>query len=670
MPWGAFRFLMEANKKNRQKMRINHLLLMLVRVALILLIGLIGGHAYWQVASNGRSPIHQVIVIDNSASMGQLVDTSDAFSVARVEAHRAIDQLPAGSRVSIFQLVSESSDGTSTHGSPRLVRSTSDMDQAHLAVDSVSLSRKVGHAELAKIAVQQAEQWSQGRLPVYGTLFTDGASNSFQKHTANPTPQTSGSTPPIHVRCVASPGSQTNFWIKRIEIQDRLVGEDEPFFIQASVARSATELAREQLQLTLLQDGQKISEQTLTFQEDATECTLRWRHSLASAGDIPRATQLQFQLPDDALASDNARSKQVWIGKAISTLVVDGSYGSRNQKESSESTSLSNSATVLGGFLSTIGSAQPLLQVTRCGPDDIPKLNLQNHSLIIVSGVVDPESISQPLVRFAESGGSMLVLFTPDCDLEKWNSSPLCSESCLGLQFDLAATQENAESGFHVSNTNQRIEPFLFWPGTSSEEMQAVFRSVNLRFIAPLQAHPQREVRIFANANEGPGTKSELPLFVYRNRKPNGRGSVAAFLSGLTGRSGNTAATPFLFAFDRIARGLIVDYLQSRPGTPSLNESSIAESESNLQSVLAGPTRSEFAVSPESGDELPSFTGGGFTSQPQRIERKVVNFASWYLPIAVLLLIAELTLVFIHERQLSRAQETPTRIGLPSGRAA
>src|SRR5262249_40017486 len=126
LPFPAFRFLKLRRRINQRKMRLRHLLLLLLRMFLIALIAV----ALFQPTLisdqfniKGEQPIACVIVIDTSPSMGYvLADRSGlsearqpglrmleetaqgpwtALDDARFRALELIDELPPGSRVAV-----------------------------------------------------------------------------------------------------------------------------------------------------------------------------------------------------------------------------------------------------------------------------------------------------------------------------------------------------------------------------------------------------------------------------------------------------------------------------------------------------------------------------------------------------------------------------------------
>ena len=114
--WAAMRFLLMAQKQNSRRMRLEQILLLLCRMALILTCCL-----PWPASPPGRKTsgrfsgptppgqtkmrtarVHHIIVLDGSLSMNQGSEDSSCFDRAKELALRKINDAPAGDGFSIL----------------------------------------------------------------------------------------------------------------------------------------------------------------------------------------------------------------------------------------------------------------------------------------------------------------------------------------------------------------------------------------------------------------------------------------------------------------------------------------------------------------------------------------------------------------------------------------
>ena len=126
---------------NRRKMKLENLLLLLIRCSIPLLLALCMARPLitrWQSLS-GDAPSSVVLLLDNSYSMDAGRDRDTALDAARREATRIIDNLPRGSDINVFAI-----GGLPT---PLLPHATTDKSQVIGAIRH--LPRDFGPARLA-----------------------------------------------------------------------------------------------------------------------------------------------------------------------------------------------------------------------------------------------------------------------------------------------------------------------------------------------------------------------------------------------------------------------------------------------------------------------------------------------------------------------------------------
>src|SRR5690606_4145705 len=102
--WAAMRFLQAAIQKNQRRMRIEDLLLLLLRCALIALLALAMARPVLRAASGWFNPGRStaVLIIDHSFSMDASDGVQSRFDQAKEAAISVIDTLPTGSSVAVL----------------------------------------------------------------------------------------------------------------------------------------------------------------------------------------------------------------------------------------------------------------------------------------------------------------------------------------------------------------------------------------------------------------------------------------------------------------------------------------------------------------------------------------------------------------------------------------
>jgi hypothetical protein len=166
----AMRFVKKTHKANISKLRLKHILLLLMRIAaILLLVGLIARAQFprWKVRTGVSSPTAAVIIMDNSGSMSYVHDKQPLLVTAKQFADSIIKALPEGSQFAVLQ-------SSRAHGaSPRAERGFADLTLAEHRIADVQ--QGAGDDSLAD-AISQAVTTLAGyerfqRKEVY--IFTD-----------------------------------------------------------------------------------------------------------------------------------------------------------------------------------------------------------------------------------------------------------------------------------------------------------------------------------------------------------------------------------------------------------------------------------------------------------------------------------------------------------------
>lgn len=110
--WAAMKFLADSLRKNERRLKIEDLILLILRCLLFALLALAFARPVWQALADGASgggTVAAVVVLDNSASMQETTGASTRFDEARQAARQWLDSLDVDSLVSL-SLVSSRTD--------------------------------------------------------------------------------------------------------------------------------------------------------------------------------------------------------------------------------------------------------------------------------------------------------------------------------------------------------------------------------------------------------------------------------------------------------------------------------------------------------------------------------------------------------------------------------
>ena len=101
----AMRFVRKMHQANLSKLRLKHLLLLLMRMAVIALLAMVVARAFLPGAllvADRSVPALAVVVVDNSASMGYVYRGQTVLARGKRLAQQVLEDLPTGSRVAVL----------------------------------------------------------------------------------------------------------------------------------------------------------------------------------------------------------------------------------------------------------------------------------------------------------------------------------------------------------------------------------------------------------------------------------------------------------------------------------------------------------------------------------------------------------------------------------------
>lgn len=98
----AVRYLREAAERSARRLRFRHLLLLLLRTALIVALVLAAAHPLLPGAGAAHAPTALVVVLDNSASSGAVRDGQPVLDRLRAVADRILQRARAGDRLTLL----------------------------------------------------------------------------------------------------------------------------------------------------------------------------------------------------------------------------------------------------------------------------------------------------------------------------------------------------------------------------------------------------------------------------------------------------------------------------------------------------------------------------------------------------------------------------------------
>jgi hypothetical protein len=180
LPFPAFRFLLQQHLTNRRRLRLQHLLLLLLRMLLIAALCVALARPRLQsgsLALGTEQPVAAVLVFDTSESMGLSDGKLTRLDDARSRARELLDEVADGSRLALLDAGDDAASGEGVDeltGNFGLIRTR--LDGLRLRPAAGSLNRSVARA--ARLLQQSAT--GEATLPRFLYVFSDRTRASWE----------------------------------------------------------------------------------------------------------------------------------------------------------------------------------------------------------------------------------------------------------------------------------------------------------------------------------------------------------------------------------------------------------------------------------------------------------------------------------------------------------
>ncbi len=413
--WAAMQFLREAVKRNRRAIQIRDLVLLAIRTLVVLLFVLAMARPYWvgggQQAYNGSEPIHAVIVVDNSLSMGYTALDKSLLDDAKAQASAFIETLPSGSEVSVIPMC------TQPHWFS--VGAYSSREDALNAVEQIRVVDQSADlraaAEQAGIALEQDSSVQTKRVIMLGDLQSHG----WQDNNLEETLATLGDLQIVAVQ----PTETDNSWISDFYLRDGIADAESTAHFIGTVRHEGIE-PRSNVTVSLIIDDQVVAEQILQL-EPGQATTVNFEHQFVTAGSSrePVFARAELTLDADRLPMDDRRVCVVPVIARVPVVFID-QYG---QDEDLERGRLGESFMLrhlLSPILEEDVEHKSLIDVLHRTIEDFTIEDLQDARCVIIAGSVAPNVADVVTLReYAEQGGQILIAAGGLFEATSWTTS-------------------------------------------------------------------------------------------------------------------------------------------------------------------------------------------------------------------------------------------------------
>lgn len=394
--WAAIRFLQETLRKNQRRLQIEDLILLLLRCAFIVLLALafarlvLNPEASTETAGSG--PVVAVVLVDQSASMGQSNGFQTMFDEAKTAAGKLIGSMESGSQAALF-LVGE-------HVNQAVPRPTSNLPLVRRTLDVAEPtdgSSDMGAA--VRLALETLKPFSGARKEIY--VFSDNQASAWPQPEQVKTLMAGAPDVKLNVVSPSATTGADNLAITSLKPESNVqaAGRLAGFLVEVSNFGSSPATG---VRVTLaVDDGPPVDETVLDTVEPGKSKIVRLNARLAAPGYYT----LRAAIPADRMPVDNERAVAVHVIEHMNVAVVEGGAAGRTKD--------SRDAFFLVNGLAPVPPARRAdyyLKIEAVPPAWLQTADLGRQEIIFLANVpkLDPTA-SKALEKYVREGGSLVI---------------------------------------------------------------------------------------------------------------------------------------------------------------------------------------------------------------------------------------------------------------------
>jgi len=409
--WAAMKFVKLSVDQNQRRMRIEDLILLLIRCALVALLALALARPASKDAGSdilGQTKVTAFVILDNSYSMDlQSRDGKNAFEEARSAAQETLEALPSGSSVGVL-LASDIVQSL-------IDEPTYDLKQAEQAIKDA----KVGHhaTDLHKAIEFVVEKLKQleTALPKEVYVITDGQASGWRQNSEiQKLIEDNEGVINFYVLRVGEEEAPNNLAVTKMDISSGLTPINHPLRFEVEVTNHGTK-ERQDVTVDLFVNDESSPRDQVSIPSVPA----------GGAATVPLFTRLDregyyairaaFKDPKqaDALAADNKNHLVVRAVKELRVLLVDGDQQGADIRD--------HESFFLQVALSPM--ADHYVQVDVKTPEELSQMGLERYAAVIMANVPSfKESDIKLFQNYLRSGGGLIFYPGDKVDRDYYNN--------------------------------------------------------------------------------------------------------------------------------------------------------------------------------------------------------------------------------------------------------
>lgn len=413
--WAAMDLLRESITRSRRILQLRDILLLALRTLCVLLFAFALARPFYSTgtaAGDLNQPVHAVLIVDNSLSMGYQGLGGTLLDEAKARLNEYLDRLPVGSHISVLPQC-----GAPQAYSHDVHRTISDAREALARIEVVDRTATFAAAvDLAREACALDPEMPTKRVVLIGD-------QQRLNWPAGGLDEALGELPDLQVVQVASDAPQSNAWIADFRVQDDVADVETPTVFTATIRYDGPG-ARKDVEVGLSIEGARVAAQTIDLEPgQSRQVRFTHRFDLPVEPGEPAFVAATLSIAPDQLPGDDARHIEVPVVAALPVVFVDqyGAAGEDPQKNRYGETF--HLRRLLAPVSSRTDSIRQLVSVRHVSPDQLERQHLEDCRLVVVAGVENSLHLVPILREYVEQGGRLVVAAGGSFDPALWSNA-------------------------------------------------------------------------------------------------------------------------------------------------------------------------------------------------------------------------------------------------------
>lgn len=412
--WAAMDFLREAVHRNRRLLRLRDLLLLALRTAVVALFVLAMSRPFWarqgEAGAHSDDPVHAVLLVDNSLSMGHEELGQTLLDQAKTKAAEFIRSLPKNSEVSILPMC-ESGEG----GEQAAYASQEDALEALQRLAVVDRSARAYEAsQRALKACQKASAIPDKRV----VFLSDMQRQDWPREGLR---EVLARMADVQIAPLG-PAQRTNTWVEEFRSQDGVADADSPAVLRATIRHEGE--PRRNVGVALRVDGTEVEARTVDLLGGQhLQLIFRYRFPVAGTSREPLFSVLSLELSPDHTPGDDRRVLVVPVVARVPVLFID-QHGSNERPALNRYGETYPLRRLLAPPTPADGRQKQLVSVLHRRMEEVRQEELAEARLVVIAGAPGPPPDTLRLLReYVEQGGALWVAAGGEFSPRDWSSA-------------------------------------------------------------------------------------------------------------------------------------------------------------------------------------------------------------------------------------------------------